>query len=111
MNDSLINRIAKAAAFVLLLVPVQTYTVSAESPAALGQQVYNTYCVHCHGFNMVNSGSNAPDLRKFPLAQKSRFVTSVSNGKGQGKMPSWGDVLSPAQIDDMWAYVMTRGKL
>jgi mono/diheme cytochrome c family protein len=86
-------------------------SLAASAAAKEGRQTYNTYCVLCHGSNLINSGSNAPDLRKFPLGQKSRFVTSVAKGKGQGKMPAWGDILSPEQIDKIWAYVKTRGKI
>jgi len=76
-----------------------------------GQRVYNTYCILCHGPNLINSGSNAPDLRKFPLEQKPRFVTAIVEGKGQGKMPAWGDILSSDQIDQIWMYVKARGKI
>ena len=58
-----------------------------------------------------DTGSNAPDLRKFPKSQKARFVKSVKNGKGQGKMPAWGDILSAEDINKIWSYVKTRGKI
>ncbi len=83
----------------------------AASAAEEGRQVYNTYCVLCHGTNLINAGTNAPDLRKFPKSQKSRFIGSVRNGKGQGKMPAWGDILSTEQISKIWSYVKTRGKI
>lgn len=78
----------------------------AESAGA-GKGLYNTYCIICHGPNMVNTGDRAFDLRKFPLNDKARFIHSVTKGKNQ--MPAWGDVLEPAQINDLWAYVKTRG--
>ncbi len=82
-------------------------TASAAS-AKNGKEVYDTYCIVCHGNNMVNSGARAYDLRKFPLNQKKRFVESVEVGKD--KMPAWRDVLTAEEILDLWAYVRTRGK-
>lgn len=90
------------AAFGLLASPAQS------ASAGKGKEVYNTYCLICHGANMVNTGARAYDLRKFPLNAKSRFVTVVKKGKRQ--MPAWGDVLTGEQVEDLWAYVKTRGK-
>jgi mono/diheme cytochrome c family protein len=75
---------------------------------AEGRALYAHHCSHCHGFNMVNPGTVAYDLRQFPHDQKSRFVSSVTNGKN-GRMPQWGDVLSREEIDKLWAYVETGG--
>lgn len=72
-----------------------------------GQALYNRTCVHCHGRNMVNSGTTVYDLRRFPQDDKERFVNSVINGKGN--MPSWNGKVSPAEIELLWAYVATRG--
>ena len=73
-----------------------------------GRALYAHHCSHCHGFNMVNPGTVAYDLRQFPHDQKSRFVSSVTNGKN-GRMPQWGDLLSREEIDKLWAYVETGG--
>jgi mono/diheme cytochrome c family protein len=75
---------------------------------AEGRALYAHHCSHCHGFNMVNPGTVSYDLRQFPHDQKSRFVSSVTNGKN-GRMPQWGDVLSREEIDKLWAYVETGG--
>ena len=76
---------------------------------AKGKALYAHNCSHCHGFNMVNPGTVAYDLRQFPHDQKARFVHSVTEGKN-GRMPPWGDLLSRDDIDDLWAYVETGGK-
>jgi mono/diheme cytochrome c family protein len=73
-----------------------------------GKALYTHHCAHCHGFNMVNPGTVAYDLRQFPHDQKSRFVNSVTNGKNN-RMPRWADLLSPQEIDQLWAYVETGG--
>ena len=58
---------------------------------------------------MVNAGNVVPDLREFPRDNKPRFVDTVTRGKNN-RMPPWGDVLSSAEIDELWAYVRTGGK-
>jgi cytochrome c55X len=80
-------------------------------PAAVskGKSLYATNCLHCHGLNMVTPGTVAFDLRQFPHNDKARFVNSVTNGKNN-RMPPWGDVLKPDDIDNLWAYVLTGGK-
>jgi mono/diheme cytochrome c family protein len=76
--------------------------------AVKGKALYMHHCSHCHGFNMVNPGTVAFDLRQFPHNDKGRFVRSVTQGKN-GRMPQWGDLLKPQEIDEIWAYVLTGG--
>jgi mono/diheme cytochrome c family protein len=68
-----------------------------------GAAIYSRNCSPCHGSRMQNPDS-AFDLRKFPLDQHERFVSSVTRGKNQ--MPPWGDLLSAADVEALWAYVM-----
>lgn len=74
-----------------------------------GKALYADHCSHCHGFGMVDAGNVVPDLREFPADEKQRFVDTVTHGKNN-RMPPWGDVLSPADIAALWAYVRTGGK-
>jgi len=80
------------------------------SLATKGKQLYVTNCVHCHGINMVTPGTVAFDLRQFPQDDHARFVNSVTNGKNN-RMPAWGDLLKPDDIEALWAYVLTGGKV
>jgi len=73
----------------------------------LGRDQFHKICSHCHGFNMVNSGTTVYDLRRFPVDDPDRFMNSVTNGKGN--MPSFKDSLTPEQIKRVWAYVGSRG--
>lgn len=73
-----------------------------------GKSTYAQKCSHCHGPNMVNSGTITPDLRAFP-DDKSRFVTTVKQGKN-GRMPPWADLLNDEQITELWAYISSRRK-
>jgi cytochrome c55X len=74
-----------------------------------GKALYAQHCSHCHGFGMVNAGNVVPDLREFPADKKQRFADTVTHGKNN-RMPPWGDVLSPAEIEALWAYVRTGGR-
>jgi mono/diheme cytochrome c family protein len=78
-----------------------TPNVTAEQ-AKQGAALYAQHCAPCHGYQMKDP-EGAFDLRKFPLDQHARFVTSVSNGKGA--MPPWRDLLKPEDIEALWAYV------
>ena len=68
-----------------------------------GESLYAKNCESCHGVGMTG-GEWAIDLKTFPRDNPSRFVHSVTNGKNA--MPPWGDVLSRADIDALWAYVV-----
>ncbi|MBL4907042.1 MAG: cytochrome c [Sneathiella sp.] len=87
--------------------PVQA-TESKDQAQKAGKEHYNSYCISCHGINMVNIGTRSFDLRKFPLNDRARFVKSVKDGKKS--MPAWKDVLGDDAIRQLWEYVKTRGK-
>jgi cytochrome c55X len=95
----------------MLLVATGSGFAAESDPAqvAKGKALYGTNCIHCHGINMVTPGTVAFDLREFPHDDKPRFVNSVTHGKNN-RMPPWGDVLKPEDIDNLWAYVLTGGK-
>jgi mono/diheme cytochrome c family protein len=69
---------------------------------AAGETVYNTRCAVCHGDDLVNTGQTF-DLRRLRADERPRFENSVRNGKNQ--MPPWKDVLSAADIDNLWHYI------
>ena len=73
-----------------------------------GKSTYTSKCSHCHGPNMMNSGTITPDLRAFP-DDRTRFVTTVKEGKNN-KMPPWQDILQEQEIADVWAFVASRRK-
>jgi mono/diheme cytochrome c family protein len=73
-----------------------------------GKTTYAQKCSHCHGPNMVNSGTITPDLRRFP-DDRDRFFSTVKAGKNS-RMPPWGDLLDDEQIASLWAYVSSQRK-
>ena len=74
-----------------------------------GKRIFGNRCARCHGWNMVNLGSIAFDLREFPHDDAVRFFHSVRYGKNA--MPVWKDILSTEEIANVWAYVRTGGNL
>jgi len=94
-----------------LAIALASVSVCAPAPAeesfpqeqiSAGAELYEVNCSPCHGAHMGDPGA-AFNLRKFPSDQHDRFVSSVTRGKNQ--MPPWGDVLKPADIEALWAYV------
>ncbi len=71
--------------------------------AKKGLELYEQTCAHCHGVNMVTSGTTY-DLRSFPKTDKKRFIESVRDGKGT--MPAWGAKLSAEDINAIYEYVV-----
>ncbi|MCC8937733.1 cytochrome c [Bradyrhizobium sp. Arg68] len=103
--------LAAVAAALITQIPAAAQQSAANDPQGTADQGKVTYaknCSHCHGPNMVNSGTITPDLRTFP-DDKTRFVSTVKQGKN-GKMPPWGDILSEQEIADVWAFVVSRRK-
>jgi cytochrome c55X len=82
--------------------------VSVQTQIDHGKATYAQKCSHCHGPNLMSSGTVSPDLRGFP-DDKPRFVATVKQGKNS-RMPPWGDILSDDDITDLWAYVSSRRK-
>jgi len=73
---------------------------------AAGELLYNRYCSRCH----VMGRGNLPDLRRIEPGTHALFSTIVLGGafaaKGMGR---FDDVLSPADVDAIHAYVIDGG--
>jgi cytochrome c55X len=117
MLSEVIGKTAATFAAVAMLAVAPSVTVRAadeqnDNPVRAqidhGKATYAQKCSHCHGPNMMNSGTITPDLRAFP-DDKTRFVTTVKEGKNN-KMPPWADILSEQEITDLWAFVASRRK-
>lgn len=107
-NTKVLIRIWAGAAIAAVAVNAgaENESFSAED-AKKGSTIYSQNCSPCHGPRMLDP-QGAFDLRAFPKDDKNRFVTSVSKGKNQ--MPPWAGLLSPADIDALWAYVFIGEK-
>lgn len=83
------------------------------------EQVYQTYCVQCHGLHKNGTGINLPALAVRPrdhtdakamgdTPDEELFKAIDEGGLAVNKsilMPPWGQVLSKAQITEMVKYL------
>ncbi len=84
---------------------------------AAGAEVYQSYCIGCHGPNQdgngVNAGSLNPkprNLRDSPFMQAmsyQRITTSLHKGVPGTAMPRWENLLTEREIGDVIAYVFS----
>ncbi len=79
--------------------------VAAEDPLAAGKQIYDRYCMGCHG---VNGEGMMPGMPNFALGE--RLDTTDRDlaeriRQGNGVMPGFAGTLSDREIDDVIAYI------
>jgi mono/diheme cytochrome c family protein len=76
-----------------------------------GWKTYNTYCDRCHGQDALGS-TLAPNLRRSVGPEGSMthelFIQRVADGIVDKGMPAWKGVLTPEQMENVWAYVRAR---
>ena len=91
----------------------------ADDQYAHAEQLYNTYCVQCHGVNRNGKGVNTPDMSVQPrdhtdakgmgdIPDDELLQAIRDGGLAVNKsvlMPNWGDVLSEADIKELVAYL------
>ena len=76
-----------------------------------GWKMFEVYCTRCHGEDAVGS-SFAPALKKSVgpsgTIDHVTFFQTVTNGRPGKGMPTWGNLLSPEQKEDIWNYLRAR---
>jgi mono/diheme cytochrome c family protein len=72
-----------------------------------GEEIYAEHCASCHGEKLRSTGA-IPDLRELGDGDRGRFDRAVLEGRGQ--MPAWEGVLSPDEIDQVWAYLRRNAR-
>jgi len=81
--------------------------VETEPDAALGAAIFSATCFGCHGLS--GEGTEiAPalnDREKLAKFDDEWYRQTIANGRKAQGMPTWGKVLSPAQINDLVAYI------
>ncbi len=72
-----------------------------------GAILFSTTCYACHGLS--GSGTEiAPQLAGAPILDDNEALyATISKGRIEAGMPQWGQVLSPAEINDVIAYLHT----
>ena len=96
------RQFAFAAALIFAAAPSTLAQTADPARAEAGEQIYETYCVACHGEKLRNSGQSF-DLRGLKGEERERFDKAVRNGRGQ--MPPWLGVLSDEEIDQVWHFI------
>jgi cbb3-type cytochrome c oxidase subunit III len=72
-----------------------------------GALLFESTCAMCHGENGAGNGS-APqlnDLARLETLPDDWYRATIRNGRPARGMPTWGTVLSPAQIEDLVALI------
>jgi mono/diheme cytochrome c family protein len=92
------------AALLLLLVSSMPALASSKAQRAHGAEVFaSSGCQHCHAIRNVG-GHKGPDLSSVGRIKKEVEIrTQIVDGSKV--MPAFGDVLQPAEIDDLVAYL------
>ena len=100
---------------VLPIVRVEMIT-AAPVPDAVGKgrEVFNGTCAHCHGPDAVQSERRI-DLRllqhRYGTDMRDTFWKTVHEGRPSKGMPSWKDVFTDDQLNDVYAYLLTLQKV
>lgn len=74
---------------------------------ALGRGVYMTHCTSCHGTDGAG-GASAPNLTDehyIYVDQVQDIADVIINGRGDGKMPAWGNRLHPNEVVLVSSYI------
>lgn len=81
--------------------------IAGSAGAEDGEQLYEEHCASCHGEKLRSTGA-IPDLRDIGAGERARFDEAVLEGRGQ--MPAWQGVLTPDEIDHLWAYLRRNAR-
>jgi mxaJ protein len=76
-----------------------------------GWKVFAVNCTRCHGEDAIGS-SLAPSLVKSLQGTVTHpvFVQTVTEGRVAKGMPAWGPLLTPTQIENLYAYLKARSE-
>ncbi len=96
----------------LPVVPVMEQTLATHDLAvgspeevAQGRELYNIYCVVCHGGNAISAGL-IPDLRyRIKETDAAWLAIVIEGGLATNGMPAWKEYLTPEEADMIKEYV------
>jgi quinohemoprotein ethanol dehydrogenase len=93
------------------ILPEHALITTSADTVEQGREVYNTFCLVCHGGNAVSSGL-VPDLRYRISALDTAWQSIVIDGalKING-MPAWDKFISRAEADAIKSYVIHEATL
>ena len=78
-----------------------------EEPSLAGRQVYLANCAGCHG-KLLEGASASPLVKANWIYGRDMFSigNNIRNGIPSAGMPSWGEVLSIAELTDLFNYII-----
>jgi len=75
-----------------------------------GKEIFNGTCAHCHGPDAIQSERKI-DLRllrhRYGDEMREKFWTTVHEGRPAKGMPSWKEVFTDGQFDNIYAFLLT----
>ena len=63
------------------------------------------HCAACHGEDLTPVNPAVFNLKELRASERNRFNRSVIGGVG-AEMPAWRGIVSDAQLDQLWAFIM-----
>jgi mono/diheme cytochrome c family protein len=79
-----------------------------------GWRQYSVHCARCHGQdalpNPVAANLRVSMAPGGPAADKATFIKVVRDGRPERGMPAFGDVMTPEQIEAVYAYLKGRAE-
>ena len=96
------------------LVPAIPGLAAGEANLSRGKQVYEKYCLACHGSQGRGDGATqfdppVADLTSSEVLMKpdSRLLRSIHDGRTNTVMDAWKSTLSDEAMRDVLAYILT----
>jgi mono/diheme cytochrome c family protein len=97
--------------------PVQPQAAGDVAPTPIedGRSIFLANCIGCHGKNADGDTPagrtwRVPDLHSAQVQSSDDATLQRIIREGKGKMPAWGGLLSPTDIDHVLAYVRNLQK-
>ncbi len=79
-----------------------------------GWRQYNVHCARCHGQDALPNPVAANLLASLapggPTAEKGTFTTVVMEGRLDRGMPAFKEIVEPAQVEAIYAYLKGRAE-
>lgn len=72
---------------------------------ATGEEIYSSSCARCHGTDLAGNGVIPPLGAGSEAAEKDDAALQQTIARGRGRMPSFGNQLTPEQLGRVLDYL------
>jgi cytochrome c6 len=101
--------------FALSVLSAQAETAKSKAKTSAGESLYKVHCVLCHGsdgYSKTTLGEQLQALDLHSAAVQEHTDAEIKNVilHGQKSMPPFAGQLTPAQVDQVIAYIREFGK-